>query len=61
MMTLTFQRFPTGHPNCRQPDRLIVAGHKASRPEAHQMVIYKSLGLPPQPGGITKTIIADRR
>jgi len=34
---------------------------KASRPEAHQMVIYKSLGLPPQPGGITKTIIADRR
>ncbi|MDX8414097.1 MAG: IS1634 family transposase [Mariprofundales bacterium] len=34
---------------------------KASRPEAYQMIIYKSLNLSPQAGGITKTIIADRR
>jgi len=33
---------------------------KASRPDACQMVIYKTLGLSPQPGGITKTIVEDQ-
>jgi transposase len=34
---------------------------KAARPEAWQQTIYKALGLSQNPGGITKTIMADRR
>jgi len=34
---------------------------KAARPEAWQQTIYKALALTQNPGGITKTIMADRR
>jgi len=45
----------------RTKDNQTLHIRKASRPEGLQQLIYKALGLNQQPGGVMKTIIADRQ